>query len=132
MEFDFPLFVFREQQKPHAPSMKSRRLMSGCFSKILASKPLVALSFLVSLCDWSCGVAVLWVALLGLNVYVPFWVVIVTMAIGEMAQTIPIGVPGMLGIYEAAITAALSIFSIPIAIAASAALLSRVVISLLE
>ncbi len=62
----------------------------------------------------------------------PLLVVVITMAIGEMAQTIPIGVPGMLGIYEAAITASLSIFSIPIAIAASAALLSRVVISLLE
>jgi len=102
------------------------------FSRMLASKSRVALSFFVSLGDWSCGVAVLWVILLGLNVNVPFWVVVITMAIGEMAQTIPIGVPGMLGIYEAAITASLSIFSIPIAIAASAALLSRVVISLLE
>jgi hypothetical protein len=102
------------------------------FSRILASKSRVALSFFVSLGDWSCGVAMLWVALLGLNVHVPFSMVVVTMAIGEMAQTIPIGVPGMLGIYEAAITASLSIFSIPIAIAASAALLSRVVISLLE
>jgi hypothetical protein len=102
------------------------------FSRMLASKPRVALSFFVSLGDWSCGVAVLWVVLLGLNVHVPFSMVVITMAIGEMAQTIPIGVPGMLGIYEAAITASLSIFSIPIAIAASAALLSRVVISLLE
>ncbi len=102
------------------------------FSRMLASKSRVALSFFVSLGDWSCGVAVLWVVLLGLNVHVPFWVVVVTMAIGEMAQTIPIGVPGMLGIYEAAITASLSIFSIPIAIATSAALLSRVVISLLD
>jgi uncharacterized protein (TIRG00374 family) len=102
------------------------------FGKMLAAKSAVALSFFVSLCDWSCGVAVLWVALEALNVYVPFWVVVITMAIGEMAQTIPIGIPGMLGIYEAAITASLSIFSIPIAIAASAALLSRVVISLME
>lgn len=102
------------------------------FRKMLASKRYVALSFLVSLGDWSCGVAVLWVALLGLNVYVPFSAVVITVAFGEMIQTIPIDVPGTLGIYEAAITATLSLFSIPVAIAASAALLTRVVTSLLE
>ena len=102
------------------------------FRKMLASKPYVALSFLVSLGDWSSGVAVLWVALLGLNVHVPFSAVVITVAIGETIQMIPIDVPGTLGIYEAAITATLSIFSIPVAIAASAALLTRVVTSLLE
>lgn len=102
------------------------------FRKMLASKPLVALSFLASLGDWSCAVAVLWVVLLALNVNAPLWVVVITMAIGKMIQMTPIGVPGMLGIYEAAITAALSLFSIPVAIAASAALLSRVVTSWLE
>jgi uncharacterized membrane protein YbhN (UPF0104 family) len=39
----------------------------------------------------------------------------------------PIAVPGMLGIYETAITASLSLFGVPVAIAASAALLSRIV-----
>ena len=102
------------------------------FRKMLASKRYVALSFLVSLGDWSCGVAVLWVALLGLNVYVPFSVVVITVALGETIQMIPIDVPGTLGIYEAAITATLLLFSIPVAIAASAALLTRVVTSLLE
>ncbi|MGP8127710.1 MAG: lysylphosphatidylglycerol synthase transmembrane domain-containing protein [Candidatus Bathyarchaeia archaeon] len=102
------------------------------FRKMLASKPYVALSFLVSLGDWSSGVAVLWVALLGLNVYVPFSAVVITVAIGEIIEMIPIDVPGTLGIYEAAITASLSVFSIPIAVAASAALLTRVVISVLE
>ena len=105
---------------------------SVSFRKILASKPYVALSFLVSLSDWSSGVAVLWVALLGLNVQVPFSAVVITVAVGETIQMIPIDIPGTLGIYEAAITATLSIFSIPVAIAASAALLTRVVTSLLE
>jgi uncharacterized protein (TIRG00374 family) len=102
------------------------------FRKILATKPYVALSFLVSLGDWSCGVAVLCVALLGLNFHASFSAVVITVAIGEMIQMIPIDVPGTLGIYEAAITATLSLFSIPVAIAASAALLTRVVTSLLE
>lgn len=73
----------------------------------------------------------LWVALFGLNVYVPFWVVVITVAIGEMIAMIPIGIPGTLGIYETAITATLSLFSIPVAIGASAAILTRIVISLL-
>lgn len=102
------------------------------FRKMLTSKPLVTLSFLFSLGDWSCAVAVLWVVLFALNVNAPLWVVVITMAIGKMIQMTPIGVPGMLGIYEAAITASLSLFSIPVAIAASAALLSRVVTSWLE
>lgn len=102
------------------------------FRKMLASKRYVSLSFLVSLGDWSSGVAVLWVALLGLNVYVPFSAVVITVAIGEMIEMIPIDVPGTLGIYEAAITASLSLFSISLAVAASAALLTRVVVSVLE
>jgi uncharacterized membrane protein YbhN (UPF0104 family) len=49
------------------------------------------------------------------------------MAIGKMIQMTPIAVPGMLGIYETAITASLSLFGVPVAVAASAALLSRIV-----
>jgi len=98
----------------------------------LAAKRYVALSFLVSLGDWSSGVAVLWVALWGLHADIPFSAVVITVAIGETIQMIPIDIPGKLGIYEAAITATLSLFSIPVAVAASAALLTRVVVSLLE
>jgi uncharacterized membrane protein YbhN (UPF0104 family) len=54
------------------------------------------------------------------------------MAIGKMIEMTPIAVPGMLGIYETSITAALSVFSIPVAVAASAALLSRIVTAWLE
>jgi uncharacterized protein (TIRG00374 family) len=102
------------------------------FSKMLSSGGLIALSFVVSLGDWTCSVVVLWVALLGLKVYVSVWVVVITMAVGEIADAIPVGVPGMLGIYEATITASLSLFSVPLAIAASAALLTRVITSTLE
>lgn len=102
------------------------------FRRMLKAKLFVILSFLASLGDWSCAVAILWVVLLALQVNVPFWVVIITMAIGKMIQMTPIGVPGMLGIYEAAITASLSLFAIPVAVAASAALLSRIVTSWLD
>jgi uncharacterized membrane protein YbhN (UPF0104 family) len=49
-----------------------------------------------------------------------------------MIQMTPIAVPGMLGIYETAVTTSLSLFGIPIAVAASAALLSRIVTAWLD
>jgi uncharacterized membrane protein YbhN (UPF0104 family) len=54
------------------------------------------------------------------------------MAIGKMIQMTPIAVPGMIGIYEAAITTTLVLLSIPVPIAVSAALLSRIVTFWLE
>jgi len=54
------------------------------------------------------------------------------MAIGKMIQMTPIAIPGMIGVYEAAITTALALFAVPIPIAASAALLSRIVTVWLE
>jgi hypothetical protein len=46
---------------------------------------------------------------------------------GKMIQMNPIAVPGMLGIYEAAVTTSLSLFAVPVAVAASAALLMRII-----
>jgi len=77
-------------------------------------------------------VVILWIAIFALGVNVSLWAVLVTMAIGKMIQMTPIAVPGMLGIYEAAVTATLSLFSVPVAVAASAALLLRVVTTWLD
>jgi uncharacterized protein (TIRG00374 family) len=102
------------------------------FRKMLASTAYVATSFVASLGDWACSVLILWVVLVAVGSAVSLWVVLVTMAIGKMIQMTPIAVPGMIGIYETAITASLSLFGVPIAAAASAALLSRVVTSWLD
>jgi uncharacterized protein (TIRG00374 family) len=92
----------------------------------------VAASFAASLGDWACSVLILWVVLTAVGSTVSLWIVVVTMAIGEMIQMTPIAVPGMLGIYETAITASLSLFGVPVAVGASAALLSRIVTSWLD
>jgi uncharacterized protein (TIRG00374 family) len=97
------------------------------FRKMLSSKTHIAASFLASLGDWGCSVLILWVVLVSLGVSVNFWVVIIGMGVGKMIQMTPIAVPGMLGIYEAAITTSLSLFGVPVAVAASAALLLRVI-----
>jgi uncharacterized protein (TIRG00374 family) len=102
------------------------------FRKMLASKMHVALSFAASLGDWGCSVAILWVVLLAFGVSVSFEIVMIAVAIGRMIQMTPIAIPGMLGVYETAITASLSLFAIPVPVAASAALLSRIVTSWLE
>lgn len=97
------------------------------FRKMLASRIAIAMSFAASLGDWGCSVLILWVVLGSLGATVSLWVVIISMAIGKMIQMTPIAVPGMLGIYEAAVTASLSLFAVPVAVAASAALLMRII-----
>jgi uncharacterized protein (TIRG00374 family) len=102
------------------------------FRKMLGSTAYVMTSFGASLGDWACSVLILWIVLVAVGSTVSLWVVLITMAIGKMIQMTPIAVPGMIGIYETAITASLSLFGVPIAAAASAALLSRVVTSWLD
>lgn len=97
------------------------------FRKMLASRTHIAMSFAASLGDWGCSVLILWVVLVSLGTNVPLWVVMISMAIGKMIQMTPIAVPGMLGIYEAAVTTSLSLFAVPVAVAASAALLMRII-----
>jgi uncharacterized protein (TIRG00374 family) len=102
------------------------------FRRMLSSRAYVLVSFGASIGDWACSVIILWVVLVALGSHPSIWVVVATMAVGKMIQMIPIAVPGMLGIYEAAITTSLSLFGTPVAVAASAAILSRIVTSWLD
>jgi uncharacterized protein (TIRG00374 family) len=97
------------------------------FRNMLSSKTHIAVSFLASLGDWGCSVLILWVVLVSLGINVTIWVVVISMGVGKMIQMTPIAVPGMLGIYEAAITTSLSLFGVPVAVAASASLLMRII-----
>jgi uncharacterized protein (TIRG00374 family) len=127
--------VIRLMQKEAEMEGKANQFLGEyhrSFRKMLSSAGHVAASFTASLGDWGCSVLILWVVLVALGVNVSLWVVMITMAIGKMIQMTPIAVPGMLGIYETAITTVLSLFAIPVAIAASAALLSRIVTSWLD
>ena len=102
------------------------------FKRMVTSRRGLLLSFLASLGDWSCSVAILWIALFALNVNASVWVVVITVSIGRMIQMTPIAIPGMIGVYETAITSVLAVFTIPVSIAASAAILSRIVTAWLE
>lgn len=102
------------------------------FRKIVSSRRHMLLSFVSSICDWSCSVAILWIVLLSLDTSTSLWVVMITISIGKMIQMTPIAIPGMLGVYETAITTVLALFGIPVSIGAAAAILSRIVTVWLE
>jgi uncharacterized protein (TIRG00374 family) len=102
------------------------------FRKMVSSRREMIMSLSASIGDWTCSVMILWIVLISMGASASLWVVMITMAIGKMIQMTPIAIPGMIGVYEAAVTTVLALFHIPIPIAASAALLSRIVTVWLE
>ena len=102
------------------------------FRKMISSRRQLLTSFIASLGDWSCSVAILWIVLLSLHSNASLWVVMITISIGKMIQMTPVAIPGMIGVYETAITTVLALFAVPVSIGASAALLSRIVTVWLE
>ncbi len=127
--------VIRLVQREAQIEGKAEQFLSdyhAAFRKMLISKMHLATSFAASLGDWTCSVLILWVVLIALGAAVSLWVVMLTMAIGKLIQMTPIAIPGMLGVYETAISSTLSLFGVPIVLAASAAILSRVVTVWLE
>jgi len=102
------------------------------FRRMISSKRQLILSFAASLGDWGCSVTILWIVLVSMGAQVSFWVAMITIAFGKMIQMTPIAIPGMIGVYEAAITTVLALFAVPVPIAASAAILSRIVTVWLE
>jgi uncharacterized protein (TIRG00374 family) len=102
------------------------------FRRMLSAPGHIMTSFAASICDWVCSVVFLWFVLVALGSSTSIWAVIITMAIGKMIQMTPIAVPGMIGIFEAAVTTSLTIFGVPVVVAASAAILTRIVTSWLD
>ena len=127
--------LIRRIQKETIIEGKAEQFLSeydSGFRRMATSRRGMLLSFLASLGDWSCSVAILWIALIALNVNVSVWVVVITISIGRMIQMTPIAIPGMIGVYETAITTVLALFAVPVSTAASAAILSRIVTVWLE
>ena len=102
------------------------------FRKMLSNKLQIFLSFAASIGDWGCSVMILWIVLVSMGAHTSLWVAMITMAIGKMIQMTPIAIPGMVGVYEAVVTSTMALFGIPIPIALSAALLTRIVTVWLE
>lgn len=131
----FALPIIRLVQKEAVVEGKADQFLGEyqiSFRKMLSAKRQMILSFAASIGDWTCSVIILWMVLISMGAYASLWVAVITMALGKMIQMTPIAIPGMIGIYEGAITTALAAFAIPIPIAVSAAILCRIVTVWLE
>ncbi len=102
------------------------------FRRLLSNRRDILLTFLSSGGDWSCSVVLFWGTLAALGQVSSVWIVVIAMAVGEMVEMLPIPIPGMLGVYETSLTATLIAFNIPGQIAASAAVLLRLVTTVFD
>ncbi|MEM3506135.1 MAG: flippase-like domain-containing protein [Candidatus Bathyarchaeia archaeon] len=96
------------------------------FKSLIENKLYLVLSFFMILGYWITSVLIMFLMFKGLNYEVPIWIPMFAMVVGDLIQMTPIIIPGMLGIFEATISIVLSSFKIPINIAASVTLLSRI------
>ena len=127
--------IFKLVQKNASVDGKADQFLSdykSSFRSMLSTPGHMCASFAASICDWGCSVVFLWIVLAALGSTISIWIVVITMAIGKMIQMTPIAVPGMIGIFEAAVTTSLTLFGVPVAIGASAAILTRIVTSWLD
>lgn len=65
---------------------------------------------------------------ISLGYYPSYWAILLVCTFVSLVQMIPLGIPGLLGIMEVSMTAAFAGFGIPIPIATSATILTRLVI----
>ena len=127
--------IIRMVQKRAVVEGKADRFLNeynAGFKRMIMSKRRLILSFLASFGDWSCSVAILWFVLYALNAHASVWVAVITISIGKMIQMTPIAIPGMIGVYETAVTTVLALFNVPVSVGASAAILMRLVTVWLE
>jgi len=96
------------------------------FKSLIKNKCYLILSFFTILSYWFTSVLIMFLMFKGLNYEVPIWIPMFAMVVGDLIQMTPIIIPGMLGIFETTISIVLSTFKIPINIAASVTLLSRI------
>ncbi|MCS7368777.1 MAG: flippase-like domain-containing protein [archaeon GBS-70-058] len=95
------------------------------FMKLKSNKLHLIIAFTLTMINWMTNVAILYLVLLSLGYKVSIWILMVIMVICEFVQMTPIAIPGMLGIIETVIAMALQTFGIPLDIAATASILTR-------
>jgi len=95
------------------------------FTKLKSNKWHLLIAFALTTINWMVNVAILYVVLLSLGYKVSIWILMVIMVACEFVQMTPIAIPGMLGIIETVMTMALQTFGVPLDIAATASILTR-------
>lgn len=85
-------------------------------------------SFLVLTARWFLIAMIPYIMFISLGQPVSYWIVLGVSVFVSMVQMMPIGIPGMVGVMEVSMTAFFMGFGIPPALAASATILTRLVI----
>jgi len=88
---------------------------------------LVVASFILT-ARWFLIAMIPYIMFISLGRPVSYWIVLGVSVFASMVQIIPIGIPGMVGVMEVSMTALFIGFDIPPALAASATILTRLVI----
>jgi uncharacterized protein (TIRG00374 family) len=83
-------------------------------------------AFAITISCWLTFVGILYTTFIAMNYRVSIWVVTLAIVVGEFIQMTPIGIPGMMGVLEATLTATLVILGVPVAVAAPATILARI------
>lgn len=86
------------------------------------------LSFLILTARWFLIATIPYIMFISLGRPVSYWLVLGVSVFVSMVQMLPIGIPGMVGIMEVSMTAFFMAFGIPPSLAASATILTRLVI----
>lgn len=100
---------------------------SLALDKIFSKPHVILLSFIVFLGHWASAITIPYVVFLSLEYEVAYPLILVAYPIYSLSYMMPVGIPAMLGIVEASMTATFIALGIPPAIASSASILTRIV-----
>jgi len=92
----------------------------------------LALSSILATFFWILDVAVAYFVFQSLNYSIPFALIIAVYTIGITVQTIPVGVPGMVGIVEAIMSGLYTLAGVPISVSVAATIMIRVIMMWFE
>ncbi len=106
--------------------MEAFEAFNGAVVSVKKSTLLVAITILTV--RWIILAFVPLTIFISLGYYPSYWAILLVCTFVSLVQMIPIGIPGLLGIMEVSMTAAFAGFGIPIPIATSATILTRLVI----
>ncbi|MDP7974616.1 MAG: lysylphosphatidylglycerol synthase transmembrane domain-containing protein [Thermoprotei archaeon] len=102
---------------------------SAAISDMARSPKGALLSLAIILARLSVAAGISYGVFISLNYYgINFWEITLVMLVGEFVTSVPIGIPGMLGFVEAAMTLSYAALGVPLAVALAATLLIRLIL----
>ena len=95
---------------------------------MVADDRVIAFSAFLLAARWFIVALVPYVIFMSLDYPISYWIVFLVCIVVSLVQMMPIGIPGLLGVMELSMTTAFMGFGVPLEIAVSATLLTRVVL----